>query len=60
MDTSDPLVTVRLSDIQRIRDLLMRLREESPQTRRAWIQVAGLYERCAQQAKAKREESVTR
>jgi len=46
---SDPLVQLKLSELQRIRDALMRLRDYSPMIRVLWTQVAGLYERLAKQ-----------
>jgi len=48
---SDPLVSLRLSEIQRIRDVLASLRDYSPMISRLWVQVAGLYQRLAKDAK---------
>lgn len=51
---SDPLVEIKLSEIQRIRDALSRLRDYSPMIRVLWSQVAGLYQRKAQEAAGRR------
>jgi hypothetical protein len=50
-DSEDPLVGLRLSEIQRIRDALASLREYSPMISRLWVQVAGLYQRLAKNSK---------
>jgi hypothetical protein len=49
-DVRDPLVQLKLSEIQRIRDALMRLRDYSPMIRNLWSQVAGLYQRLGKDA----------
>jgi len=48
---SDDLVTLPLSEIQRIRDALARLREYSPMVKVLFNQVAGLHERLAKTIK---------
>lgn len=47
----DPLVTLKLSEIQRIRDQLRRLSDSSPLVRVLWSQVHGLYERLEKASK---------
>lgn len=39
------LVTLPMSEIQRIRDVLMRARDDSPRVRELFRQVASLYQR---------------
>lgn len=48
---SDDLVTVPLSEIQRLRDALARLRDYAPMVKVLFNQVAGLHERLAKQIK---------
>ena len=45
----DRFVSVKLSEIQRIRDVLMRLRNQNSINRALWQQVAGLYQRLSTQ-----------
>lgn len=43
-------VSVDLTEIQRIRDQLMRARDDSPRVRLLYLQVAGLYQRLSKSA----------
>lgn len=45
----DRYVSIKLSEIQRIRDVLMRLRNQNSINRALWQQVAGLYQRLSTQ-----------
>jgi len=47
------LVTLPLSEIQRLRDDLARLRHHAPMMRKLFDQWAGIYQRLAAQLKAK-------
>jgi hypothetical protein len=45
----DPEVLIRLSEIQRIRDVLARIRHHHPQIMQLFNQLAGLYQRKAKE-----------
>jgi len=47
---SDPLVSLKLSEIKRILDALATARHANPLNARLWVQVAGLYQRLAKEA----------
>jgi hypothetical protein len=48
--SSDPLVSIKLSEIKRLLDALATARDDNPRNRQLWVQWAGIYQRLCKQA----------